>query len=839
MNNERKLELISNNRKNKQNYLGGKLNIPTIHPYAVIRPRLLEQLDQCTNYKLIAMSAPAGYGKTTLAAQWLAGRRAQTVWISLDKSDNDSFESIIELMQEINSKSSVKQDYFIVLDNYQVINNDEVHQRFAHLMDYLSHNVHFLVSSRHKLPSQLRNLQSKGYLKEFCAGDICFTKGEIASFFTARNVQLNGSEMDMLKTRTEGWAVGLEAAFVQLDEQKVDSFAGVETIDWNNDFLAAYFQENVIKYLSAATQEFLVKTSLLEDLNGSLCDTIVGRNDSEFLLKELYQEGILLLKANKKGYRYHDLLKVYLLNLLKQKCNSQGRILHKIAGHWYLDDSKFAQAVRHFLEAEDYASAYTIIETRGKDILRQGDTNTLLSFAKHCPEKQMNANPFVNILTAWAYALNYRMSEAEDWLLRVENNSLNKEKGKLSEEEYNQLMGEIALVRVKTNAYDLGKMFYYLEQSSRYLGQGSSIIGQGVMYNNNRRFLLRVKDLYIPGKIEKIKQTINAETEINNLINDLSKGDLAGWITSLKGEIAYELNNLTEAKHLLLQGIRSAEKEKDIGILIPGLLNLVRINLAEDQKNIAFEQLIEAGKKANRLGGLAWISIIEAFKIRLQLEEHERHSAIEWIERNNFTIHDEICLANEYEYITFARVLIALRQNEKAQFLLERLIVQGEEENVYLSVIEILNLLTICYFKQGKEKESFESLKKALNLAIGDGLIRVFLDEGESLLRLIGLLKSRLCRENRDDEKLLAYVDQLLAAGQPALPGRFEGNYAEALTEREKEVIQLLGKGLSNDEIASALHISIPTVKTHLRNIFQKFQVKNRIQAVARLKNIK
>ncbi len=852
-------------QRSHSKFLGGEFQIPTSPLHATLRPRLLEQLDKGLNYKFITVSAPAGYGKTTLVAQWLRDRSIPALWLSLDQADNasirfwellglgsakmlaelnretknlkvtdfSSLDSVHCLFQEMISRSH--QAFYLVIDNYQVITERIIHQELATLVEYLPQTIHLTLISRGLMPSELAALGGKGYHKELNVEQLSFSKGEIGTFFSERRIKLNGNETSKLKALTGGWVVGLEAAASFLESQQEDSCGSVESINWNNASLRAYFKEQVIGEISLNIQEFLLRTSILEELDEVLCNIMTGRDDGNKVLDLLYQTGILLLTGNKQGYRYHPLLKGYLYDLLKQRYNNQLNLLHRTAGHWYLENRFFDKAVKHSLQASDYDLALTIIEKHGVNMLRQGNTETLLYFSRNMPVGQNDYKLEVNIVIAWAYALNYRMQEAEQWLSKAEKLCNHTKDKALSEKDCHSIKGEIALVRVKIHTYDLEKMFSLIREASQYLPEGSSIVGKGMMFNNHLRFLLRVKKLYAPGKLDDIRKTI---TEFNTWLERLGSGALAGWITCLNGEIAYELNTIEKAKHLLLQGINSSEKSGEIGMLVPGLLNLVRIRWLEKDKNFAFELLAETRKKAQILRDPNWIPIIEAFRIRLLIEEGKREVPTEWLEKNQFTIYDELCLAKEYEYITMARVLITLDQYNRAQYLLERLLIQAEEENVYFSVIEILNLRAIVYYKQERENEALKSLKRALDLGQKDCLLRAFLDEDELLLGLIETLESTILRQNgqsgSEDNKLLEYIRKLLREGNKNQHSKEEFICVEELTLRENQLLCLISDGLSNHEIASTLRISMPTVKSHLRNIFQKFQVKNRTQAVAK-----
>lgn len=439
-------------------FLATKLNVPPARARLVQRPRLIERLDAAMGSRLILVSAPAGFGKTTLLSEW-ARRHGQPVpWLSLDKSDNAptrfwaylilALQAIHEEIGEpalaalrtpqpppldavvgtiLNDVSDlVRSDHPIpvILDDYQVIETPAIHQGLDTLVANLPPSLCLVIASRADPLLPLAHLRSRGLLVELRAGDLRFTAEESAAFLNqAMDLQLTAEDIAALESRTEGWIVGLQLAAISLQGQSPEHAADfIADFAGSHRYVLDYLTEEVLLRQPAEVQEFLLQTAGLDRLTAPLCDAVTGRGDSQAMLEWLEHANMFLvpLDEHRRWYRYHQLFSDLLRSRLERSQPDQVAELHQRASDWYEHNGSLAEAVAHALAAGDVERAAALIEGNVLALLGHRELPALLGWLGELPEATVHARPWLNIAYAWALLYAGHLGSAERFLQQAE-----------------------------------------------------------------------------------------------------------------------------------------------------------------------------------------------------------------------------------------------------------------------------------------------------------------------------------------------------------------------------------------------------------------------------------
>jgi LuxR family maltose regulon positive regulatory protein len=433
--------------------LGTKLFAPTRRAQLVARPRLAERLDTILDagHRLTLVSAPAGFGKTTLLIDWLThlGQTRTDVrvgWLSLDDGDNDLARLLAHLMAALNGVGLAVADplaesmptaltslvndvaaaggrepdcrWILVLDDYHVIDAPEVHEAVTFLLDHLPDHLHLLMATRADPPLPLARLRSRGQLTELRAADLRFTPAEAQDFLNrVMGLHLTVGDVRALDDRTEGWIAGLQLAALSLrgiaERGGIEEF--IKTFTGSNRFVIDYLADEVLARQPAGVRDFLLRTAILEKLTGSLCDAVTGQADGAQLLVDLDRGNLFLvpLDDDRRWYRYHHLFADVLRARLLAEHPALVPSLHRRAGDWHATHDLVADAVRHALAAEDFGRAAFLMEESLPDLRRGRQDSLLLAWVRSLPEPVLRRSPVLSVLSAWSRMISGDLDAAE------------------------------------------------------------------------------------------------------------------------------------------------------------------------------------------------------------------------------------------------------------------------------------------------------------------------------------------------------------------------------------------------------------------------------------------
>jgi len=402
-----------------------KLQIPRRRTPAVVRSRLIARLNSGIESKLILISAPAGFGKTTLLTEWVASSHYPSTWLSLDEHDNEPalfwdyfvaalqkvkaslsgaapgllnppdnslLEPIVVLINEINS---IPDHFILVLEDYHTIRNQNVHKTLSFLIDNLPANMHLVIASRFDPPLNLACLRGRGQLTELRADDLRFTPEEIAEFLNrVMELNLNGEELDLLDSRCEGWIAGLQMAALTL-RSRTDTAGFIKALSSSRQNILDYLFEEVFQQQTADVQSFLLQTSILDHLCLSLCNVVTERQDSGQILDKIERADLFVFPLDDElgSYQYHPLFRDLLRHRLSITHTKILPVLHRRASEWYEREDLLPLAIGHALEAQDYDRAARLIERRAGEILMHGEFVTYLRWMESFPQSIIQMYP--------------------------------------------------------------------------------------------------------------------------------------------------------------------------------------------------------------------------------------------------------------------------------------------------------------------------------------------------------------------------------------------------------------------------------------------------------------
>lgn len=465
--------------------LATKLYMPPAPPEGVARSRLIQRLNEGLSLgrKLTLISAPAGFGKSTLATNWLSHCGRPAIWLSLDENDNDPARfliylitalqkvspslgvNILETLQSpqsppveliltvlLNEIASVPNHFILVLDDYHVIDTRPVDDALTFLVEHLPHQMHLVITTREDPALPLPRLRARGQLTELRAADLRFTPAEATQFLNqVMALNLSVAEVTALATRTEGWIAGLQLAALSLQgNQDVPGF--IRAFAGDHHYIVDYLVEEVLHHQPEPIRTFLLQTAILERLNGPLCDAVTGQSGGQSRLDALQRGNFFLIPLDERRhwYRYHHLFADVLRMHLKTEQPEQISILHQRASQWYEQNGALAEAIHHALVGADFEHVANLIERAIPEMRQSRQETTLLGWFQALPEEIFPLRPVLSVHYAGTLLQNGyldgvepRLRNAERWLNAPPNSP--ERPIFVAEEDFRQLPGLVML----------------------------------------------------------------------------------------------------------------------------------------------------------------------------------------------------------------------------------------------------------------------------------------------------------------------------------------------------------------------------------------------------------
>jgi LuxR family transcriptional regulator, maltose regulon positive regulatory protein len=868
-----------------ESLLAAKLSIPPVRPSLIQRLHLHEQLQKGMMHSLTLVSAPAGYGKTTLLSQWAIQCPYPVAWMALDQNDNDPlhfwssllvaletvhpnlgasvwhlFSSSMDamLIALLNSLATRSQEAILILDDYHLIETQQIHDTLSFLLDHLPITLHFVLASRVDPPLPLARFRANDNLTEIRTPDLCFTPAETTAFF-ADNRDISPTEIATVTMRTEGWIAGMQLAVISRQNGQ-KSAANINLFDGEDRYIADYFMDEVFKHQNRAIQDFLLKTSLLDCLTAPLCDEVTGQNDSQTMLETLESRNLFLVSLDNKRswYRYHSLFADFLRRLLSRRSPDTLSVLHCRASRWYEDHGFIAEAVEQALSCSDWKRVAQIAEPISERMIAQGQHVTLQRWLQALPATVMQAHPHLSINYIWTLVHTGQIDVCELPLQALElscrEHGNERKRGEIllirstlassnGDSELAHSFAQQAQEHIAEHDVHLQVIFNFV-QARAYILVGDVLHAQ--RHVTNVRTLSEaigdyvgvIQAIRLLGDIEVLKGELYAATKYYQMGVQLAHGSAFCWIQvtfHLHLANIYREQNMLDLAHyhiqqmLLLCRHVSARRFSAYVYLASAQM------LFSQGEMTTIQQMLEAAKdNAPGVGRRDIVRVAEAYCIRVWLRQGHLVGVAQWVEAHAPLPGNPLAYERRIEYLTLVRAFLALKRPEKALHLLRCLLQLAEKGGCIGDTVEMLMLKAFAHYTQGEREHALILLEEALALAEPKGYVHVFLDEGEPLATLLRYAAEHGIRSQ--------YIQMLLAARKEETRPydaftRWSATY-QSLSEREHEVLLLVAQGCSNQEIALQLIISLNTVKKHVSNIYHKLGVASRTQAIARMKTL-
>lgn len=508
-----------------------KLYIPHLHADLVSRPHLLRRLNDGLRRKLTLISAPAGFGKTTLLCEWVAQNQMPVAWLSLDENDNDparfltyfiaALQTIAPQVEGIepdiganavnalrspqpppvdtvlttliNHIAAIPKPFMFVLDDYHAITTPSIHQAIAFLLANFPPSMHLTIASRADPPLPLARLRAQGQLTELRLTDLRFTLDETAAFLSqVMGLKLAAADIAALENRTEGWIAGLQMAALSM-QGRDDTANFISAFTGSNRFILDYLTEEVLEQQTAHVRSFLLKTAILNRLSTPLCNAVLATDtentDTQTTLARLEASNLFVvpLDDERRWYRYHHLFADLLRLHLRHTHPDQISVLHQRAFEWYKTHHLYQEALHHAFAGQHFEAAANLIETVGNRMMARGSLTTVQKWLTALPEELVRQHPKLCVLHAWTLDLTNQWAQVEPRLQDAERAIAAAETSTAMAD----LRGQIAAIR----AYDARRQnnlplsIQRLQEAQTYLAPDNLMVKTAVNQSLGQAYL--------------------------------------------------------------------------------------------------------------------------------------------------------------------------------------------------------------------------------------------------------------------------------------------------------------------------------------------------------------
>ncbi|WP_237067518.1 HTH-type transcriptional regulator MalT [Microbulbifer guangxiensis] len=889
--------------------LTSKYSLPDCPEHTLDRPRLLDRLEQSSSDQFLLITAPAGYGKTTLVSSWAASRETPVAWYSLDGSDNEPTQFCRYLVESVHRATGngtpethallaaqqrpdpaivISQmlaelrghpdELRIVLDDYHQIDNEAVHDATRFLLRHAPAGIGVVMTSRSQPPLGLASLRVQGRLLELGSAELALNCDEIARLLQQRlPFTLESDRVQQLHQLSEGWppAVQLFALSVR-NREEVDRYLG--ELEQGHSHILDYLAEEVLERLEPDLRELLACTSILTRVNARLAEQLTGLEDGQQLLEQVARRGLFLQAqdSSRQWFRYHP---VFARFLQRQLTDKQRRYaLHRLASETWQSLDQPLEALRHSLAAEDGDGLQKLLAIHGEQLLREGQTRVLNDCLDWLGAETLKRNARFTLLAAKMARDNFDydrckkyLSAAESWLQREDP------------EQWSDFEGAFATMRAQTavakgrtlvakeyaeSALELLRQDQQGERIAALLVTGETNFCLGELEEGSR-YMSEVETLAISEQdFPSAAWAICQQTEIAIAQGLLKKAEglreraarlveeqhltglpISEFICRLRGQLAWEQGDLDEAAAAARHGMQINRKVGERWLL-PEYTLLLKVAQARGEREESLEWLsridrLLSGEQYHR----DWVANADSARIRVWRALGDQKAIAAWQEQaepvaDRPSNHFEQCHGRNH-----VRALIELTRWSDASRLITRLQQVARESGLVTDCLRNLVLEAHLLWLRQQRDGAIQAIREALSIGAERDFTASFLQVGKPL---IVILKAALEEELPDAERNKAQELIRQAQAQPELDGGIRIELDETiireildsdavpdflrhspLTPREWQVLNAIHSGLSNERIARHFKVAPSTIKTHIRSLYQKLDVKDRQEAIA------
>ena len=788
----------------------------------------------------------------------------------------------------------------LVLDDYHVISAQPIHEAVTFLLEHVP-TLRWIITTRADPALPLGRLRARQQLLELRAADLRFSEGETTRLLNeVMHLTLTADAIQELQRKTEGWIAGLQLACLAL-QSSADRVTFTREFLGSHRYIADYLADEVLHHLPDQTQHFLLQTAILDRMCAAVCAAVMGDLSSaqaQLLLEELERANLFLipLDGNRRWYRYHQLFADLLRQRLQRRHPQLVDELHCRAAAWFAHQGQLDDAIRHWIAGHDFAQAADLLAQNQEALWMQGRFVMLQQWLALLPKPLLADRPHLLLAQTWTHVLTDAASttitslfqEAEAAILHIAEPGVDQP---TSPTEFRGVLAAIRAVydsKQEDHAGALTNAKLALASLPQSLGSWRSIallsLGfayemQGDVRAAQQSFTAAIRLCHTIGNhysalvaTRSLARTYLVQGQLRAAAATCTQGlaeatqrgmgqlpNTAHFAINL-GRIHYEWNELATAAAQLQQGLAILQGHNGSWLQFEGYVLLTQVKQAQGEPDAAVALLQQAEQVAQTIP-FSWTKGATASTlVRTRLMLGQDAGAAQWLAQVQPTLTGDLNRLRENEQLTAARVLIAQGRNAEAFPLLTHLHQAAEEAGRLKMVVESGVLAAVAYQQQGDEPSARVMLHKLLMQAEPEGYLRTFVDEGEPMRFLIFDFGFWLAQQPHTGQnaQLSIYVNKVLASfgndhsaaeesllhAQPSIQNpksRPEGprqNLVEPLSDRELELLHLMAAGLSNQEIADRLFITLGTVKSHANHIFGKLGVQGRVKAINRAREL-
>jgi LuxR family maltose regulon positive regulatory protein len=831
--------------------------VPAILPdICAPRHQLLNTYKKAAASRMIYVWGPAGYGKTVSTLLWLVNSDRIPVWIGLDSYDNvpsvfyklfctgifsvqpnnESMERILKdpsfvsspIENTIHLLSAFKQEkrlYALVFDDMHLINHEEILKSFPLILKRLPHSFVTLVLSRNEPHEQYKELAKKGAAVFITTDNLAFSEDEIRKYLISTGLSVTEKESKAVHLLTDGWPIGINALAMSGRKEFVQN---------SGESFENYIKEQVWDNWDKELQEFMLKTSVVDEMPPLLACRLTGRDDSGALLENLCAKNSFVIRLGGDVFRYHHLFLNFLRNMERQAEDKNSSALYKIAAEYYLEKNDDFTARRYAIKAKDYQLLMKIMYKMSQYKQISRSIAEYVEFAENYyigvfPEPVCDERPFLYIYYAYYY---YLMGQAEKQAYY--NDKIQKTLPVLLEK-----FPHFAMLAMLASAFDhRASLVEVLEHFSALPHINSN--------NNNQQGMsltLHFSNL-LRGCRDYSELTIVEITgSKERMIRIILQNDFDIWMNGFESAVLYEQNSLKKSLAAVSRAKSFISDNTAPEITFAVLTQTAAIYFALG-KSKEYDALLKETSNFIKKHNAQYLNLnFLAYQSKMKLFAGDQAAARVWLDNYFVTETERLELYKIYQHFTTARAYIVLGQFEKAMNIVLKLKKLGQEYNRFLDVAEATVLQSIIEWTSGRKKEAQNSLETALNDMYKYGYTRVIADEGAAILPVIKKIISRYEKSETINPKTIQFLKELYLAayGQSK---RYKGIIAKIsgdlikLSKRQTLIISLLSQGHTNAQIAETTGLRINTVKAHKAVAYAKLNANNVADAVLRAREL-
>ena len=784
---------------------------------------------------------------------------AQAIATSLATTQLPSATGLIRSL--VNELCRLPEPVYLILDDLHCLHHSSIHETLAFIIEHQPANLHLLLTSRNTPSFSLSRLRAQRQLTEFYTEDLRFNEEEVAQFCNeAMDLDLSPSLLATLETRTEGWTAGLQLAALSLHNSHdkknfIHSFAG------DDRHITDFLMDEVLRHLPANIQQFLLHTCLLQQLSAPLCDAVRLQHDSRQLMDELERTNMFITSLDHKRiwYRYHHLFASLLKTRLYDAQPELVKTIHHRASRWCSDNGLYAEAIQHSIKAGDYEYAAALMEDHSGKLFSLGRFTTALTWAEQLPPDLLARHPKLSMLCAWAGLVTDNLPEVERHVRAATACFEGYQDAAIGSKE-RTLFGQLALIsscqqclagdveRAMTSVMDAlsslttGRVLYRAASVCLgfcYYAQGEFEKSQR-LFEENTRISDAKQNLIVPifatlglarshllqGHFAAAKATYEkALHECESLgWQDIP---VCGMLYIGLGELAYEQNDLLNAKRQLEKGISMTSAGQMQYFNAWGQVLLAQTHIALGDMDSPLSATSEAAFMRYSGRFVVEVPPLSAGLANLWLSQGRIDKVADWVKAAQLPLKGQFALEREAEYLSLARYYIACQRLPEALDLLSRLWFHAEPRHHTKVMVEIQILKSMALQAEGSTPKALAALQHAITIAGDNPFIRLFSQEAPAINSLLHKLAKEMYRHPLMS-LLMNAIGQSLSSSQIAL------SHIETflLSKKERLVARHIVTGATSQEIAENLCVSLSTIKTHTKNIYAKLGVNRRLQAI-------